>query len=113
MRLSMHRPIAFTALLAVAALAAAQGPPPPPNGGANPPPPKQNPPPGGDRRNPSRPRAAGTPLPMMNGAEMPELAPTTEEPVTSSGNVDLWRARIAERRAKQEQATASGGASPR
>ena len=115
MRLSLHRSIAFGALLAAAALAGAQGPPPPPNGGANQPPPKQNPPPAneGNRRNPNRPRAAATPLPMMNGAEMPEMAPATEEPVTASGNVDLWRARIAERRAKHEQAATSGGAAPR
>ncbi len=114
MRLSLHRSIAFCALLAAAALAAAQGPP-PPNGGANQPPPKQNPPPDGegDRRNPNRPRPAAAPLPMMNGAEMPELAPPTEEAVTSTGDVDLWRARIAERRAKQEQGATSGGAAPR
>lgn len=114
MRLSLQRPIAVGALLAAAALAAAQAPP-PPNGGTNQPPPKQSQMlrEEGDRRNPRRPRAAATGLPMMNGGEMPELATTTEEPVTASGNIDLWRARIAERRAKQEQAAASDGAAPR
>ena len=100
MRLSPHRPIMLAALLAVAAFAAAQPPPPPPNGGANPPPPKQNQPPPDDRDRRNRPRAAATQLPMMDGADMPEIETVSEEPVTSSGNVDLWRARIAERRTK-------------
>lgn len=113
MRLSLLRPVALGTLLAAAAFAAAQGPP-PPNGGANPPPPKQNPPPEeGDRRDPRRPRAAAAQLPTMNGVDMPELAPVTEEPVTSSGNVDLWRARIADRRARREAAATSDGAAPR
>lgn len=112
MRLSPHRSLAFMTALALAALAAAQ-PPPPPYGGANQPPPKQNPPAGEDRRNPNRPRVAAGQLPMMNGADMPELTPAIEEPVTASGNVDLWRTRIAERRAKQEQAATSGVAAPR
>ena len=113
MRLSPHRPLTLVALVAAAALAVAQPPPPPPNGGANPPPLKQNqPPPGdGDRRN--RPRAAAGQLPMMDGIDMPEIVPVTEEPVTASGDIDLWRARIAARRAKEQPASASPGSAPR
>jgi hypothetical protein len=111
MRLLSHRPLILAALLAGAVLAAAQPPPPSPNG---PPPAKQSQPPpaeGPDRR--TRPRPAVGQLPMMDGVDMPEVAQTTEEPVTASGNVDLWRARIAERRAKQQVAVTSGGATPR
>lgn len=112
------RPLILSALVAGAGLALAQPPPPPPPpGGGALPPLKQkqvaDDERDDDREGPSRPRGVGAPLPMMNGVEMPEMETATEVPVTASGNIDLWRARIAERRARQESAATSSGAMPR
>jgi len=108
------RALILTSCVAGAGLALAQPPPP---GGGSPPPIKQkqlaDEERDADRQGPPRPRRAGTPMPMMNGVEMPEMEPATEDPVTGSGNIDLWRARIAARRARQEPAATSSGGSPR
>lgn len=112
------RALILSVLVAGAGFALAQPPPPPPpSGGGSLPPLKQkqlaDEERDGDRDGPPRPRRAGAPLPMMNGVEMPEMEAATEEPVTASGNIDLWRARIAERRARQESTATSSGGTPR
>ena len=105
MRLSPVHILAVSALIATAGIAIAQPPPPPPPGsgdGSLPPlKQKQISEEGGDRSDQPRPRRTGAPMPVMNGVEMREVEYTVEEPVTSSGNIDLWRARIAEQRARK------------
>jgi hypothetical protein len=67
------------------------------------PPPKSGPPGAGkndgDRARPAR-RAPGSgALPDMTPVEPPDMVEPAEEPVTGSGNYDLWADRIAARRA--------------
>jgi hypothetical protein len=116
--LSYLRAFVLSVMAAGAGLAIAQPPPSPPGGGpggGSLPPfkQKQTSDQDGDRRDQPRPRRAGAPLPTMNGVEMPEMESVTEEPVTASGNIELWRARIAERRARLNAAATSNGGSPR
>ncbi len=104
MRLSPVHILALSALIAAAGIAIAQPPPPPPPGsgdGSLPPLKQKQISEGGDRSNQPRPRRAGAPMPAMTGAAMPEVESTVEEPVTASGNIDLWRARIAEQRSRK------------
>lgn len=113
------RALLLPVLVAGTGLAAAQ-PPTPPGGGPGSgslPPLKQkqigDEERDGDRQGQPRPRRAGAPLPSMNGLDMSAMEPPTEEPVTASGNIDLWRARLAERRARQDSAATSSGGAPR
>ena len=117
MRLPRPYALIFPAFAVAAGVAVAQPPPPPGSGpgGGSLPPLKQKQAAeedAGDRPDRPRPRRASAPMSMMNGVEMTTVESAAEEPVTASGNVDLWRARIAEQRARQERAIATSGDAP-
>ena len=102
MRLSPVRILISASLVAFAAFAGAQPPPPPGGGPGAPPPPKQGPPGAGDgdgERRPPRRGLRGDAMPDMSPVEPPEMVPPAEQPVTGSGNADLWAERLAARRA--------------
>ena len=102
MRLSPARILASASLVAFAALAGAQ--PPPGDGPGAPPPPKQGPPGAGagdgdGERRPPRRGVRGDAMPDMSPVEPPDMVPPADQPVTGSGNTDLWAERLAARRA--------------